>query len=84
MKIRITGSITRMVLEPVEDDPDALALYFQPDPHCDLTGVDGKHRRASGELVVQETALRFRKVGDRIECELSDEADPLERTLRVV
>lgn len=77
--MRITGYITRLVRD--EGEPDR--IFFQPDRHIDLSNVDGKHRRASGELVV-EGVLEGRTVGAPIEVELSREADPLLTTLTVV
>ncbi len=78
--MRITGHVTRLV--PGElGGPDR--IFMEPDRHVDLRYVDGKHRAASGEIIV-EGALEGRKVGEPIELELSREADPLQTTLTVV
>jgi hypothetical protein len=80
MPQRITGSITRLV---AGDAGAADLIFMEPDAHVDMRFVDGKHRRASGEIAI-EGALEGRKVGERIELELSDNADPLLTTLTIV
>lgn len=78
--MRITGYVTRLI--PGELGA-ADRIFVQPDAHIDLRWVDGKHRTAAGELMV-EGNLEGRKVNDLIELELSGESDPLLTTLRVV
>lgn len=67
--MRIAGDVTRLV--PGEDGGPDL-VFFNPDPGTDLRFVDTKHRRASGEMVV-EAPLEGRQIGEHIECELDGE-----------
>jgi hypothetical protein len=78
---RIRGYITRLI-EPVPGDGAPL-IFMMPETGADLRELDGKHKRASGEIVV-EGELAGRQVNASIELELSGEEDPLERTLRIV
>lgn len=70
----IHGYITRLI------EPDQ--IFFRPDDNVDLRNVDGKHKLASGEMLVTGD-IKVRKLGDRIACILSNEADPLATTLRI-
>jgi len=79
MPQRISGTITRLV--DVPGGPET--IFMMPDVHMDLRELDGRHRAGSGEIMVA-APLQGRKIGEPIELELSDQADPLERTLTIV
>lgn len=82
---RIKGYVTRLVT-PEENAPGVVTperIFFQPEAGTDFRELDGKHRRASGELVVEASHEGWH-LNDAIEVELSGEDDPLERTLTVV